>query len=435
VLTTISGVLFVALAIAVFVGMLENPYAGLIVFVALPALFLVGLLLIPIGVRLERRRLQRDPGTVADWPVVDLRLAGVRRTVFSIVALTGVNLVILLLAGYGGLHYMESPAFCGQACHAPMHPQFTAWQNGAHARIPCVSCHIGEGAAGFLHAKLSGVHQLVAVTTGNVPQPIPPGTNMRPGAQAQTCLGCHQPGRLVGDRISVIREYADDETNSETTTILQMYVGSASSSGRSIHWHADPAVRIEYVATDNTRKTIPFVQVTDAKGQVKEYVTPKTGEQTLSAGVRRTMDCIDCHNTVGHPISQTPERAVDSTIAAGLVSRTLPYARREAVRLMTAHAGDDEGGAIERDLRKFYDGHRGTSDPEALTRTVSALQKLQRTNVFPGMKVTWGSYPNNQGHTTSDGCFRCHDGAHEAKDGSTISGDCEYCHKQIEPRS
>ena len=48
------------------------------------------------------------------------------------------------------------------------------------------------------------------------------------------------------------------------------------------------------------------------------------------------------------------------------------------------------------------------------------------------MKVTWGSYPNNIGHITSTGCFRCHDDSHEAKDGSKISGDCEYCHKQIE---
>jgi hypothetical protein len=52
--------------------------------------------------------------------------------------------------------------------------------------------------------------------------------------------------------------------------------------------------------------------------------------------------------------------------------------------------------------------------------------------VFPGMSVTWGSYPNNRGHVTSNGCFRCHDSSHEAKDGSTISGDCETCHKQIE---
>ena len=48
------------------------------------------------------------------------------------------------------------------------------------------------------------------------------------------------------------------------------------------------------------------------------------------------------------------------------------------------------------------------------------------------MKVTWGTYPDNKGHVTSNGCFRCHDDSHKAKDGSTISADCEYCHTQIE---
>ena len=28
--------------------------------------------------------------------------------------------------------------------------------------------------------------------------------------------------------------------------------------------------------------------------------------------------------------------------------------------------------------------------------------------------------------------FRCHDGSHTAKDGSTINGDCEFCHRQVE---
>ena len=80
-----------------------------------------------------------------------------------------------------------------------------------------------------------------------------------------------------------------------------MHVGARSSAGRAIHWHADPSTRVEYVATDDGRQTIPYVRVTDANGQVKEYRTADATEQVVSAGTRRTMDCIDCHNTVGHP--------------------------------------------------------------------------------------------------------------------------------------
>ena len=48
------------------------------------------------------------------------------------------------------------------------------------------------------------------------------------------------------------------------------------------------------------------------------------------------------------------------------------------------------------------------------------------------MKVTFGGYPHNEGHIDSPGCVRCHDDEHKAKDGSAISGDCEFCHKQKE---
>ena len=79
VITTASAVVFIALVIAAFAGLFENPYAGLVVFVVIPAFFLVGLLLIPLGMRLERRRLARDPAAPADWPVIDFRRPRVRR--------------------------------------------------------------------------------------------------------------------------------------------------------------------------------------------------------------------------------------------------------------------------------------------------------------------------------------------------------------------
>jgi NapC/NirT cytochrome c family, N-terminal region len=434
-ITTASAVVFVTLAIGLSAGLFErNPYAGLVVFVAIPAVFVLGLLLIPFGMWLEERRRRLRPEETTDWPVFDFRLARVRRTALAITALTAVNIVIILLAGYGSLHWMESPQFCGQVCHTPMHPQFTAWSAAIHARVACVDCHIGEGAGAFVHAKLAGVRQLVHVATNRVPQPIPPGAEMPPGAQARTCGGCHPPGRMPGDLIHTSREYADDEANSETATTLVMHVGGGASSPRAIHWHADPAVHIEYVATDAERQTIPYVKVTDAKGQVKEYRAPDTTDQAIATGTRRTMDCIDCHNTVGHPIAATPEQAVDRAIAAVPESRKLPLARREGIRLVKeSYPSQDEAlRAIDRELRKFYESREGTADGAALARTISAVQEAYQRNVFPAMKVTFGTYPDNRGHVTSNGCFRCHDDSHEAKDGSKISGDCEYCHKQLE---
>jgi NapC/NirT cytochrome c family, N-terminal region len=433
VITTASAVGFVALFAADLLGLFTNPYAGLVIFVALPALFVAGLLLIPCGIWLQRRAVRRDPSRTDDWPVVDLRQRRTRSIILAAVVLTAVNAVIVLLAGYGTLHWMESPSFCGQACHTPMHPQFTAWQNGSHGNVACVECHIGEGARALVRYKLAGARMLVHVFTGNYPRPIPASVaELRPALE--TCGACHSPALSRGIQSRTVREYADDEANTETVTELQLYVGGPgqpTASGRAIHWHSDPSVRVEYVATDADRQTIPFVRVIRAGGETKEYAIEGTTPQTLAAGTQRLMDCIDCHNAAVHRISPTAEQAVDRAIAAGRISRTLPFVRQEAVRVLKSDYRD-EGAAsagIDSGLRAFYTSHAGV-DQQALARTIADVQRLYRINVFPTMKVTWGVYRDNRGHTTSDGCFRCHDGNHVARDGTAISGDCSYCHNE-----
>jgi NapC/NirT cytochrome c family protein len=434
VIATVAGTGFVALAIALFAGLFDNPYAGLVVSIVLPGALVLGLLLIPLGMWLERRKRRRHPDAPTEWPVLDFGRSSVRRAALVITALTAVNLVIVLLAGYSSLHWMESPSFCGQVCHEPMKPQFSSWSAATHARIACVGCHIGEGPSAFIHAKLAGVRQLSHVITNSYQRPTPPGAEMAPGAQAQTCRGCHRPEHQVRDRAVAIREYADDEANTETLTVLELQFGVPSRSPRSIHWHADPRVRVEYVATDDTKETIPYVKVTDANGAVKEFVAADVGEDARQRGTRRVMDCIDCHNTVGHPIAATAEQAVDRAIAAGAISRQLPHARREGVRVLKASYPSEEDAVrgIDREFRTFYQSRGGAIDEQAVTRTVAALQDVYRRNVFPEMNVTWGSYPDRRGHVSSTGCFRCHDGSHKDKGGATISGDCEYCHTQLE---
>jgi hypothetical protein len=434
-IATASAVAFVVLVIAALAGLFANPYAGLVVFIVIPALFVVGLALIPVGMWLQARALAHDP-SAADWPVLDFGRARVRRMTLAITALTAVNIVIVLLAGYGSLHWMESPMFCGQVCHTPMQPQFMAWQGASHANVTCVQCHVGEGARGFVHAKLAGVRQLVHVVTNAVPAPIPPAENLPP--VSQTCDNCHRPGHpATADRVRVLRSYGDDEKNTETATLLQMHLGAGSSSPKSIHWHADPAVRVEYVATDATRETIPYVKVRYANGQAKEFRAADAKDQAPSGGTRHTMDCRDCHNRVGHPFAPSPEQGIDDAIAANAVNRDLPFIRREAVRLVkvTYPSESDAMRAIESGLHDFYQSHGGSVDQTATAASVAAVQGVYRRNVFPKMKVSFGSYPDLKGHTTATGCFRCHDDSHAAADGSVISAECELCHTQLEAPS
>jgi hypothetical protein len=432
VITTVSAVAFLTLLAADMFGMFTNPYAGLVIFIALPALFVLGLLLIPLGVWRMRRAIRKDPSASVDWPVIDLRRRRVRATVIAVTALTVVNATLILLAAQGSLHHMESPEFCGQTCHTPMHPQYTSWPNTTHAEVACVRCHVGEGARALVHYKLAGVRQLVHVLSGNFPRPIPASQAvLRPALE--TCGTCHSPTLGHGDRTRTVREYAEDEANTETATALIMHVGGPdqkTASGRAIHWHADPRVRVEYIATDPDRQTIPFVRTTNEKGETKEYVVEGTTPETLAAGTSRTMDCIDCHNGAAHRISPTAEQAVNRAMAAGRISPTLPFVRREAVRLLKSDYQDEAAAlaAIESGFRAAYEASKARVDQAALSQAIAATQNLYRTNVFPAMKVTWGVYLDNLGHTTSNGCFRCHDGSHVARDGSAINADCTSCH-------
>src|SRR4029450_3725381 len=97
------------------------------------------------------------------------------------------------------------------------------------------------GTGALVRSKLAGIRQLVHVAAGSYGRPIPAGAGMPPGGQAPTGGSCHRPERASGDRIRVIREYADDAANSETMTVLQMHVGKTVDSSRAIHWHANPA--------------------------------------------------------------------------------------------------------------------------------------------------------------------------------------------------
>ena len=52
-------------------------------------------------------------------------------------------------------------------------------------------------------------------------------------------------------------------------------------------------------------------------------------------------------------------------------------------------------------------------------------------NIFPEMNITWGTYVNHIGHTDYTGCYRCHDDAHTASTGKTITQDCTACHEML----
>jgi nitrate/TMAO reductase-like tetraheme cytochrome c subunit len=365
--------------------------------------------------------------------VLDLRVPAQRRTLVAVLALTAINLVIISLAAFGAAHAMETTAFCGRVCHVTMEPEYAAHQRSAHARLRCVDCHVGSGAGALVQSKMAGTRQLWHVMTRQVPRPVQaPVRNMRPARE--TCETCHWPERMQGERLRVIREYGDDEKNEETVTTLTLHVGGgsrASGVGSGIHWHMNLANEIEYVTTDTKREVIPLVRVRKSDGTTREYVLDGATPEQIAGGERRRMDCLDCHNRPAHTMLATPERAVNEAMAEERIPRDLPFIHREAVAALRAEYPDKDAAlqAIATRLRAHYRAYGAAPDAQ-VDRAVAGVQDVWAHNVFPAMKVTWGTYPNHLGHVDTNGCFRCHDDSHKAKDGSLIRQDCELCHTQ-----
>lgn len=429
-----SGCVFLGLAVLHLFGAPANPYADIVVFVMLPAVFALGLLLVPVGFWLQRRRPRTAAAGGPVWPTLDLNVPGTRRALLLVSAATLVSLVALSFASQRAVEYSESQQFCGQTCHQVMGPHFTAHENGLHGRVNCVACHIEPGAQGFLRAKLHGTNQLRLALTDRYPRPLLSPVNVgRPNVYT-SCERCHWPDRFIGDVVKVIYEFADDEANSKTVTTLRLHVGgpvAGTGSGTGIHWHMNRSNVVEYVALDETLEQIPYVRVSTRDGQVREYFTKGFEAGSLDGRGKRRMGCIDCHNRPAHTFASAPDRAVDAAMGAGLISAGIPYIRREAIRALRTEY-PDQFAALAGIDRTITSGVRSAKadgvDEAALRQAVAVSQAIYRTNIFPSMKVGWGTYPNRIGHTTSQGCFRCHDDSHVTKDGRVLGQDCELCH-------
>jgi nitrate/TMAO reductase-like tetraheme cytochrome c subunit len=388
--------------------------------------------MIPVGMWVRRKKLQKAGLVPLEFPKVDFNDKIFRHGVDIVLAATMVNFLVVSVASYRGAAYMDSPQFCGQSCHV-MHPEYTAYKISAHSHVDCVACHIGSGAAAYFSAKVNGTKQILEVTFDRYPTPIPsPVESLRPARY--TCEGCHTPARFVGEKLLVKSSFADDEKNTETQSVVVLHLGGRDSLSHLTGIHGVHLGHIEYVATDATRTTIPWVQKRNDNGTETVYATPAAGTG-VPQGERRVMDCIDCHNRAAHTFV-TAEDALNRAMAEGAVSPDLPWIHKEGLELLkTNFASEDEAQAqIPVKLEAFY----RSQHPEVLA-TQAALVKaageqlaiLYSQNVFPSMKVTWGTHPNHIGHMSYPGCFRCHDGEHTATGGASIPQDCSVCHNLL----
>ncbi len=444
-LLAIIGLVLMAMAVAFTFSIRKpSPYADIITFVAFPSVIVAGLVLVLGGMWRESRRRRRMKTTEAlPFPSVDLNLPRHRRIFAMLVGASSVFVVVFAFAGYNAFLLTESVGFCGRTCHTQMGPEMTAYERSPHAKVPCVSCHVGEGAGHYVASKLNGMKQLYGVVFNAYERPIPtPIKGLRPARE--TCEECHWADKSWGSQLYQRPHFRYDEKSTpEQISMLLKTGGGRGPYGAGIHSHMEIDNVVTFVSDDEHLQSIPWVSVKRPDGSTTEYArTEKPLDPSkLSSLPRRTMDCIDCHNRPAHRF-ETPDAAVDRALSAGTIPPTLPWAKSLSVDTLAkeyptrqaAHEG------MARDVLAFYSERYPdlpAARPDDLAQMTATLTEIYDVNVFPEMQVGWKTYLSNLGHRNSPGCFRCHDGKHVAKDGRVLASGCDVCHTtpQRGPRS
>jgi hypothetical protein len=108
----------------------ENPYFGVVTYVLLPGVLIIGILVVAVGMVRERRRRRLSPDTeLSAYPKIDFNDARQRR--IAAVLLIGSFLFVSMSAfgSYKAYHYTESVEFCGQTCHTVMRPNLLRFRS------------------------------------------------------------------------------------------------------------------------------------------------------------------------------------------------------------------------------------------------------------------------------------------------------------------
>lgn len=422
-LASFAAVSFLVILALELAGMAVGNYAGLISYLILPVIFVLGLVLIPIGLRLRRKR--EKAGQPDAYPVLDFNNTRLRTIVLLVFVLTILNLMIVSIATYKGLQVMETDKFCGETCHKVMQPEAVAHRVTTHANVGCVDCHIGEGAAHLAKAKLNGARQAVELILGSYSRPVPQPT---PVASA-ICTHCHDPERAVPDQLHIRRTYDDSEKTVEKVTIFRTLIGGF----RDGMWrgaHAHNGLKIRYLG-DPKRTTITEIEVTRHDGTNDRFVAKEA--KAPEGAAWSEMGCTDCHSRPAHRFSK-PETLVDEAIARGAIDKGLPYVKREAVAVLKASypSHDAARTGIPAALTASYAKLAPALDDAGKAKVEAAgklLAEQWARNNFPDMKVAWGTYVDFFQH---DGCWRCHDKKHVNAKGDAVAQNCSgACHEVI----
>lgn len=114
------------------------------------------------------------------------------------------GLAALLLGGLlfflpTAMHYTSQPSFCA-SCHE-IRPYVTSWQQSAHHKTACFTCHAAPGLLNYIGRKVQGVKEVYVHLTQPEPKPKARITD-------SVCLSCHS-GRQSGEKFGNVPETSE----------------------------------------------------------------------------------------------------------------------------------------------------------------------------------------------------------------------------------
>jgi len=407
----------------------KNPYLGIFTYIVAPGFLIAGLALVFFGAWAQRRWAIKHAATMPDKWRLDFSNRKQRQRLVLFGASAALFIGLSAFGSFQTFHYSESTMFCGQVCHEAMNPEFVTYQRGAHARVACVECHVGSGAEHFIKAKINGTHQLIGVLLNNYNRPIEtPVKNLRPAQD--TCEKCHWPEKFAGNIQIDFEHFLSDKKNTSYTARMLLHVNKSAPGGLfgGIHWHVSKTDRVEYYAADFKRQDIPWMRVTNLQTGVAKVFRTEAFKGEPPADKIRVMDCMDCHNRPAH-VFPTANEAVEKSMAAGALSTKLPNIKRVAVQALIQKEITSEAVAPQKIADFIRSKYTDPAQAADVAASVTAVQSVFATTVFPERKADWRVYPNNIGHKDWPGCFRCHDDKHKTADNQKVrSSDCNSCH-------
>lgn len=352
------------------------------------------------------------------------------------------SMVFALFGGIGivGWEYTNSDSFCAVACHN-VHPEEPfAHQASQHANVSCVECHMGRLSTFKLMAKkITHTNELWGMIVG-YERPI---ASPSMPASRDSCEGCHSKQSHQRDSILILKHYALDKENSESTTQLIMRTAeehTRKEGGKGIHWHTDEGVQVRFIATDSQNQNIPWVEVTRPNGEktVFKDITQNLSTEKMAQTEKQLMDCVDCHNRAGHHFVN-PEVIVDNAIASGWVDRSQPFIKERLMGLLSKEYSTIEEArklvkeAYDQYLKDFPNFARDF--PAEVSKSKEYMEVRQEAYAnwlirsrFRHPDVSWQSFQDLSGHKYTAGCFRCHGGKHFSDQGNPITANCTTCH-------